>query len=193
MAKVTREMKHNENPTGTKPVRETVKVKEKDERLETTIQVIQDGHDVDHTEKLKKHNTRKDVYEENKSKACASTMSLCNKTMKHRAEEAGDFEDETRDDPTQLSKETRKKMCDPARAKHEHASLTLHMKDLLLNEQDNEEDLTGHTKRMKQQVKMFEQTAGKSVLHEFVESTAEHQKEMDAAKKEIVKKESFLH
>ena len=87
MAKATREMKHNVDPAGAKPERETVKIAKGDKRQDdTTIRMIQDGHDVDCMEKLKKCNSRKDVYKENKSKACALTMSTCDRTMKHEAQ-----------------------------------------------------------------------------------------------------------
>ena len=47
------------------------------------------------------------------------------------------------------------------------------------------------TKRMKQQVEMFKQTAGKSVLYEFAEATADCQKETDEAKQKKSRDESF--
>ena len=48
----------------------------------------------------------------------------CNKTMQNRIEETTNFEDEIRDDPIELLKSIKKKMCDPARAKYAFASMT---------------------------------------------------------------------
>ena len=74
IAKAIRAMEHNEHPGGETPKRKTVEVSSKDEKSKMgslALQITQDGHDIEFKEDLRKHNTRKDIYEENKSKACA--------------------------------------------------------------------------------------------------------------------------
>ena len=97
VAKAAREMKNNDNPAGPKPERTAVTVSQGE--TDTSVHMKRDGHDIDHAEKLRKHNTRKDVCKENKPKTHALTIGSCNKTMRHRAEEASDFEDDIRDHP----------------------------------------------------------------------------------------------
>ena len=65
-------------------------------------------------EELRTFNQRKEVSEENKSKAYTLIFGFCNKTMKGQIEEAANFETEIRDDPVKLLEEIKRKMYNPA-------------------------------------------------------------------------------
>ena len=95
-----------------------------DETKRANIAAKQAGHDLKFTEECREYKDRKNQYDENKKKAFAWTHeSLCNKAMKSRLEEMSNFDSEIRNDPFKLLDATKDKMCDPARAKCECASL----------------------------------------------------------------------
>ena len=87
-AKATRNMEHSDSPEGTEPKRRAVVIDPKDDKGNLALQIMQHRHDVKCKEDLRKHNTRKDICEENKLKAHALIFGCCNKTMQNRIEEA---------------------------------------------------------------------------------------------------------
>ena len=195
MAQAIREMEYDDdNLGGGRPTRKVIDIPtEKDAReaLHMTLQIEQEGYDIEYKEELRKYNIRKDVYEENKVKAYALIFRCCNKTMQNRIEESKDFESVIRDDPLELLKEIKKKMYDPARAKYEYVTLTESLNRILTTKQEDDENLVDYTKRFKQARDILCDTVGEDILHKFVETTNEYQKETDSDEQKKLKEDSF--
>ena len=117
--------------------------------------------------------------------------------MKNRTQEQSNFESEIRNDPFKLLESIKEKMCDPARAKHEYASLTDAINRALVDaKQSHGKDLIDYAKRFKQAKDIFKQTVGDNALNSFVENAKEHLIESkkgapDADKLKSIKKGAF--
>ena len=194
IAQAIRDMVYEDenNLGGGKPTRQIVAVpmdKDTRESLHMTLQIEQEGYDIEYKEELRKYNIRKDVYEENKVKAYALIFGYCNKTMQNRIEESKDFESIIRDDPLELLKEIKKKMYDPARAKYEYVTLTESLSRILNTKQEDNESLVDYTKRFKQGRDILHDTVVEEILHMFVETACEYQKESDIDEQDKLKDE----
>ena len=186
----------NDAVPGSKPRRRAVQHaadNAKTEEDKANLQVMQQGFDLEHKEELRLCNARKEQCEDNKVKAYALMFSCCNKTMQNRIEEMSTFESEIRNKPIKLMDAIKEKMCDPARAKCEHVSLTETVARAILGtKQDFDEDSIEHTKRFKQAKDTFKQSVGAKTLDEFVVHAQEHKDAgSDAAAQKVVKEEAF--
>ena len=82
-------------------------------------------------------------------------------------------------------------MCDPARAKCEHITLTESLKLTLEAKQEDGESLVDYAKKFKQARDVAKDSLGTNMLHGFVEKRAECQATTDATERSEMKAESF--
>ena len=138
---------------GVEPTRQTVKTtteEAKDEAANLLKALEQQGCNLKHKEELQDCNERRKKHKENKPKACALTFGCCNKKMQARIKESPVFELKIQNDPIELLKVVKTKMCDPSRTKCECTTLTSALRTLLRCQQTDEEDLLPCTQRFKQ-------------------------------------------
>ena len=180
---------------GTVPTRNTVTFtadEAKDDQARLNKQIEQGGYDLEYKEALRAYNMRKEIYEDNKSKAYAYIFTYCNRTMQNRIKESPDFETNIRNDPIALLREIKEKMYDPARAKYEYVSLTESFARIISDtKQEDKESLIDYTKRFKQSKDILKTTIGEDILHTFAERTKEYKDAKASDDKNEIKKKSF--
>ena len=84
----------------------------------------QKGYDMEHKSQQEECQARTRIYEENKSKAFAVIWCCCSRSLRNRIEEMPDYQSKTPNNPFELRKAIKDKMCDPTRAKNDMALVT---------------------------------------------------------------------
>ena len=159
---------------------------------DTIKKMKQDGMDILCQAEITKYLDRKEMPDQNMSKACALIFSnYCNKTMQNRVEEHPEYESKIRDDPIALLEAIKTLMHDPIRAKYPCASLTEAISRAMNIKQTENENLLDCVKRFKQQRDIMKSHVGTNILDTFAENMPEHRNETDTNKQDEMKKSAF--
>ena len=114
--------------------------------------ISQDGMDILYQAEITRYLERKEMLDQNMSKACALIYSsYCNKMMQNRVEEHPEFETKIRDDLIALLEAIKTLMHDPIKAKYPYTSLTEAISRMLNIKQMENKSLPDYVKRFKQQ------------------------------------------
>jgi hypothetical protein len=152
----------------------------------------QAGMDIMYQAKLERYLERKDMLEQNLTKAYAPIFSTsCNKTMQNRVEEHPEFETIIRNDPIELRNKIKVLMHDPIRAKYPFASLTEGISRMLNLKQSENKGLLDYVKRFKESRDIIKSHVGTDILDKFVENTLEYRDESNTTLKQEMKDGAF--
>ena len=134
--------------------------------------IEQDGHDIMYQAEITRFLERKELLDQNLTKAYSLIYSTyCNKTMQNRIEEHPDFESTIQDDPIELLKAIKILMHDPIRAKYPYASLTESVTRLVNMKQLEDKGLLDYVKRFKQSRDIMKLHIGSELLDKFIENS----------------------
>ena len=131
------------------------------------------------------------MHESNKHAAFTTTLKYCSQTMKNRTEEASNNEMDINNDPFELLKEIKIKMCGQVRAKYKFTQATDTLEQFFSAKQEHGESLTDHVKQFEQARDNVESVLGEKFLHRFIETVDACKNTCENEEKEAVLKGSW--